>query len=47
MYGYKSIKWLSTISVVNQVEPGYWEDNGYAVDAWIGRSNGLSGAPIS
>jgi DMSO/TMAO reductase YedYZ molybdopterin-dependent catalytic subunit len=41
MYGYKSIKWLSTISVVDRVEPGYWEDNGYAVDAWIGRSNGL------
>ena len=41
MYGYKSIKWLSTISVVDHVEPGYWEDNGYAVDAWIGRSNGL------
>ena len=41
MYGYKSIKWLSTISVVDSVEPGYWEDNGYAVDAWIGQSNGL------
>jgi DMSO/TMAO reductase YedYZ molybdopterin-dependent catalytic subunit len=47
MYGYKSIKWLSRISVVDRVEPGYWEDNGYAVDAWIGRSNGLSGAPVS
>jgi DMSO/TMAO reductase YedYZ molybdopterin-dependent catalytic subunit len=41
MYGYKSIKWLSSISVVDHVEPGYWEDNGYAVNAWIGRSNGL------
>ncbi len=41
MYGYKSIKWLSTISVVDSVEPGYWEDQGYAVDAWIGQSNGL------
>ncbi len=47
MYGYKSIKWLSTISVVDRVEPGYWEDNGYDVNAWIGRSNGLSGAPVS
>ncbi len=41
MYGYKSIKWLSTISVVDRVEPGYWEDNGYDVNAWIGRSNAL------
>jgi DMSO/TMAO reductase YedYZ molybdopterin-dependent catalytic subunit len=42
MYGYKSIKWLSRISVVNRVEPGYWENLGYAVNAWIGDSNGLS-----
>ncbi len=47
MYGYKSIKWLSTIAAVDKVVPGYWEDNGYAVNAWIGRSNGLSGAPVS
>ena len=25
MYGYKSLKWLSRITVVDQVEPGYWE----------------------
>jgi DMSO/TMAO reductase YedYZ molybdopterin-dependent catalytic subunit len=36
MYGYKSIKWLSAIRLVDQVEPGYWEQNGYPVDAWIG-----------
>jgi DMSO/TMAO reductase YedYZ molybdopterin-dependent catalytic subunit len=47
MYGYKSIKWLQRISVVNQVVPGYWEHYGYAVDAWIGRSNGYSGQGIS
>jgi DMSO/TMAO reductase YedYZ molybdopterin-dependent catalytic subunit len=41
MYGYKSIKWLDKISVVDKVEPGYWENLGYAVDAWIGKSNGL------
>lgn len=40
MYGYKSIKWLSRISVVDKVEPGYWENYGYAVDGWIGHSNG-------
>ncbi|HTV11733.1 MAG TPA: molybdopterin-dependent oxidoreductase [Acidimicrobiales bacterium] len=47
MYGYKSIKWLQRISVVDKVVPGYWEDYGYAVNAWIGRSNGYNGAGIS
>lgn len=41
MYGYKSLKWLSRIEVVDQVEPGYWETEGnYDVEAWVGRSNG-------
>jgi DMSO/TMAO reductase YedYZ molybdopterin-dependent catalytic subunit len=41
MYGYKSIKWLSHIQVVNRVEPGYWETEGnYDVEAWVGKSNG-------
>ena len=46
MYGYKSLKWLSAIRVVDTVEPGYWEQNGYAVDAWIGRSNGGTEQPV-
>jgi DMSO/TMAO reductase YedYZ molybdopterin-dependent catalytic subunit len=41
MYGYKSIKWLSRINVTNEVVPGYWEENGYAVDGWIGQGNGF------
>jgi DMSO/TMAO reductase YedYZ molybdopterin-dependent catalytic subunit len=41
MYGYKSIKWLSHIQVVDRVEPGYWETVGnYDVEAWVGKSNG-------
>lgn len=40
MYGYKSIKWLRRVRVVDQVVPGYWEHYGYSIDAWIGRSNG-------
>ncbi|HEX4862651.1 MAG TPA: molybdopterin-dependent oxidoreductase [Acidimicrobiales bacterium] len=41
MYGYKSIKWLSRVEVVDQVEPGYWETVGnYDVEAWVGHSNG-------
>jgi DMSO/TMAO reductase YedYZ molybdopterin-dependent catalytic subunit len=35
MFGYKSIKWLSGIELVSHAEPGYWEQNGYPVDAWI------------
>ncbi len=46
MYGYKSLKWLSEIRVVDKVEPGFWEQNGYAVNAWVGASNGRSDAPI-
>ncbi len=40
MYGYKSIKWLDAIEVVDRVIPGYWEERGYSIDAWVGRSNG-------
>ena len=40
MFGYKSLKWLSGIRVVNQVQPGYWEQNGYPVNGWIDGSTG-------
>jgi len=46
MYGYKSLKWLERIEVVTALDdptdPGYWENLGYDVDAWVGRSNGRS-----
>jgi DMSO/TMAO reductase YedYZ molybdopterin-dependent catalytic subunit len=42
MYGYKSLKWLSRIELTADVQPGFWEDRGYDVDAWVGRSNGRS-----
>lgn len=35
MFGYKSIKWLSRIELVRHAELGYWEQNGYAANAWI------------
>jgi hypothetical protein len=41
MFGYKSIKWLSRIELVTRATPGYWEQNGYPVNAWI------SGSPPS
>ena len=45
MYGYKSLKWLETIEVVDHLEPGYWEERGYDVDGWVGRSNGRRDDP--
>ena len=43
MYGYKSLKWLDRIEVVDQLVPGYWEERGYDIDAWVGGSNGRQG----
>jgi DMSO/TMAO reductase YedYZ molybdopterin-dependent catalytic subunit len=41
MYGYKGVKWVQKIVVTDHVEPGYWEQRGYDVDAFIGNSNGF------
>lgn len=47
MYGYKSIKWLETIEVVEHPpREGYWEVRGYDTDAWIGKSNGRDDRPV-
>jgi DMSO/TMAO reductase YedYZ molybdopterin-dependent catalytic subunit len=40
MFGYKSLKWLSAIRVVDQVIPGFWELRGYPVDGWRDGSTG-------
>ncbi len=40
MYGYKSLKWLSAIRVVDSVQPGYWEQNGYPVNGWLDGTTG-------
>jgi DMSO/TMAO reductase YedYZ molybdopterin-dependent catalytic subunit len=45
MYGYKSLKWLSRITITAEVQPGFWEHNGYDVNAWVGHSNGRTDAP--
>ncbi len=47
MYGYKSLKWMSGIEVVDEVVPGYWEVRGYDIDAWVGASNGRNDEPIA
>jgi DMSO/TMAO reductase YedYZ molybdopterin-dependent catalytic subunit len=39
MYGYKNVKWVDQIQVVERATEGYWEQRGYDVDAWVGRSN--------
>jgi DMSO/TMAO reductase YedYZ molybdopterin-dependent catalytic subunit len=40
MYGYKGVKWVEEIALGVNAEPGYWEQRGYDLDAWVGRSNG-------
>jgi DMSO/TMAO reductase YedYZ molybdopterin-dependent catalytic subunit len=40
MYGYKGVKWVEQITLGVDAEPGYWEQRGYDLDAWVGRSNG-------
>ena len=42
MFGYKSLKWLSAIRVVDQVVPGFWEQNGYPLNGWIDGSTGAT-----
>jgi DMSO/TMAO reductase YedYZ molybdopterin-dependent catalytic subunit len=47
MYFYKSAKWLSGITVTDQVIPGYWEVNGYDVDGWLpGADRRSSGSSV-
>ena len=31
---------LTRIDLVPKLEEGFWEQRGYDVDAWVGRSNG-------
>ncbi|WP_116021281.1 molybdopterin-dependent oxidoreductase [Thermomonospora umbrina] len=45
MYAYKSLKWLGGIELTRKVVPGYWEERGYDVDGWVGRSNGRNDEP--
>ena len=51
MYGYKSLKWLDGIEVTDEVIPGYWESismfTSYAVDAWVGESNGRTDPAVT
>jgi hypothetical protein len=35
MYGYKSVKWLVRIELIDNSHIGYWEERGYDNDAWV------------
>jgi len=35
MYGYKGVKWVSKITLLDQPFAGYWENRGYDRNAWI------------
>ncbi|SFF26405.1 DMSO/TMAO reductase YedYZ, molybdopterin-dependent catalytic subunit [Paenibacillus algorifonticola] len=35
MYAYKSVKWLNRIELIEGEHVGYWEQRGYANDAWV------------
>ena len=36
MYGYKYAKWINRVEFSDRQELGYWERNGYTVDAYLG-----------
>jgi len=36
MYGYKYAKWVDRVEFSDRQEIGYWERNGYTVDAYLG-----------
>jgi DMSO/TMAO reductase YedYZ molybdopterin-dependent catalytic subunit len=42
MYGYKGVKWLTRMEFVAKQPLGYWEQNGYDQNAWVGNSNGYN-----
>lgn len=35
MYAYKSVKWLNRIELIEGEHIGYWEQRGYANEAWV------------
>jgi DMSO/TMAO reductase YedYZ molybdopterin-dependent catalytic subunit len=41
MYGYKGVKWVTEIRYDSAEQPGFWEQRGYDIDAYVGRSNGI------
>jgi DMSO/TMAO reductase YedYZ molybdopterin-dependent catalytic subunit len=42
MYGYKGVKWLARMELLDHQPTGYWEGLGYDQNAWVGHSNGYT-----
>ena len=44
MFGYKGVKWLNAVELIQEPYLGFWEERGYANDAWVNQadSNHLS-----
>ncbi|HEX7064239.1 MAG TPA: molybdopterin-dependent oxidoreductase, partial [Bacillales bacterium] len=40
MYGYKSVKWLNGIELIDHPITGFWEKRGYKKNAWVDGKNG-------
>ncbi|HEU5138995.1 MAG TPA: molybdopterin-dependent oxidoreductase [Bacillales bacterium] len=40
MYGYKSVKWLNGIELIDHSMTGFWEKRGYKKNAWVDGKNG-------
>ncbi len=36
MYGYKYAKWVNRVEFSDRQQVGYWEQNGYTIDAYLG-----------
>ena len=47
MYGYKSLKWMSGIEVVDYEAPVYWSARGYDTDAGGGAPKARDDEPIA
>ncbi|HET7558920.1 MAG TPA: molybdopterin-dependent oxidoreductase, partial [Limnochordia bacterium] len=39
MFGYKSVKWLTRIELIDSAHIGFWERLGYSNDAWLRRDH--------
>jgi DMSO/TMAO reductase YedYZ molybdopterin-dependent catalytic subunit len=44
MYGYKGVKWMTRMELLDHQPTGYWEGLGYDQNAWVGHSNGYTSA---
>jgi sulfoxide reductase catalytic subunit YedY len=41
MYAYKGVKWLNAAELIQEPYLGFWEERGYANDAWVNRPGNI------